>query len=167
MKSLPLSKMESNIKEAKFEDLQSILALQKRAFKSVAAKSNNLNIPPMTQTQEQIEEEFEKSLFLKYERNEEIIGSVRAYQTSEKICHIGRLITEPNYQNQGIGTALMKEIEKRFSGCKHFEIFTGKDFQNVVNLYNRLDYVITNNKDINSVPMVFMEKDNVSRELSL
>jgi len=152
--------MNGVIQEAKYEDLRVILELQKKAFERVAIKTNNPNIAPMTQTQKQIEEEFKKGLFLKYEDNGKIVGSVRAYVTSEGACHIGRLITESDYQNQGIGTALMKEIEKRLCDSQYFEIFTGEDFPNVINLYKKIGYRVTHTESMDSVPMVFMRKDN-------
>lgn len=67
--------------------------------------------PPILQTLKEIEEEFLEQLFLKAILGNEMVGSVRAYQ-KENTVHIKRLIVNPNYQNQGIGTKLMESIEE-------------------------------------------------------
>ena len=152
--------MKGIIREAKFEDLQEILELQRRAFHSVAVRAGNLRIPPMTQTLEQIQDEFLNSVFLVCEDQGRIVGSVRAHVTSENVCHLGRLMTEPEHQGQGIGTALMNEIEQRMRECARFELFTGEDFTEIVRLYHKLGYIVTRKEDMDSVPMVFMMKTN-------
>ncbi|WP_354003109.1 GNAT family N-acetyltransferase [Coprobacter tertius] len=39
---------------------------------------------------------------------------------------IGKLIVHTDYQNKGIGKALMIEIEKKFSSCSKYLLFTGE-----------------------------------------
>ncbi|WP_265443098.1 GNAT family N-acetyltransferase [Acetivibrio straminisolvens] len=152
--------MEGIIKKATKEDLPDILNLQKKAFERVAMEVNNFNISPMTQTLESITEEYEKRQFLKYILEGKIVGSVRAHLDDENVCHIGRLIVHPEFQNRGIGKALMKEIENIFKNCVMYEIFTGFNSKNTRALYKKLGYVETGVKDIDGVSMVFLKKDN-------
>ena len=49
-------------------------------------------------------------MFLKAVTDGQIVGSVRAYQTGPT-CYIERLVVRPEYQAQGIGTALIQRIE--------------------------------------------------------
>lgn len=55
----------------------------------------------------------------------------------------------------------MNEIERRFSQCNKFELFTGyKDKKNIY-LYNKLGYNIFQEKSLNDkVRLVFLEKIN-------
>mgnify|MGYP000858969208 CR=1 FL=1 len=152
--------MEGIIEKALKEDLPDILNLQKKAFEKVAMEENNFNILPMTQTLESITEEYEKRLFLKYTLEGKVIGSVRAHLDNDNVCHIGRLIVHPEFQNRRIGKALMKEIESVFKNCTRYEIFTGLNSKNTVALYKKLGYVETSVKDVDGVFMVFMKKDN-------
>jgi len=101
------------IKRARVEDAEAILALQKLAYLSEAEIYNNKSIPPLTQTLEEIRAEFDHQIFLKALIEGRIIGSVRAFQTQET-CHIGRLVVHPDFQNWGIGSQLMNEIENAF-----------------------------------------------------
>lgn len=53
------------------------------------------------------------AIFLVYETDGKVVGSIRGnYDGSRAIIH--ELSVHPAYQRQGIGTALVKEIVKRF-----------------------------------------------------
>lgn len=53
------------------------------------------------------------AIFLVYEKHGKAVGAVRGnYDGSRAIIH--ELSVHPDYQRQGIGTALVKEIVKRF-----------------------------------------------------
>lgn len=102
------------IKRAKSKDAKEILDLQKLAYESEAEIYNDYTIPPLTQTLKDIRTDFESQVFLKASVDRRIIGSVRA-RTRQETCLIGRLIVHPDFQNHGIGTKLMTEIERYFS----------------------------------------------------
>ncbi len=72
--------------------------------------------------------------------DDKIIGTVRAYEKNG-VCHIGRLAVHPDFQNQGIGVTLMKEIEKYFRP-KNFELFAGTKSRKNIYLYQKLGYKI-------------------------
>ena len=67
------------IQKAQKEDLEEILKLQYLAYQSEANLFNDMDIPPLKQTLEEVFEEFEKGTVLKAVDEEGvIIGSVRA-----------------------------------------------------------------------------------------
>ena len=108
---------------AQHEDLPEILRLQYLAYQSEAKLCNNPNIPPLTQTLAEVEQEFEKGVFLKaVDENGRIIGSVRAWADDTSV-YVGKLMVHPDLQHQGIGTAMLLAIEKEFTQ-KRFELFT-------------------------------------------
>jgi len=100
-----------------------------------------------TVSQGEIIKEFDDQLFLKGTINDTIIGSVRAYVKNGS-CFIGRLIVHPNYQNKGIGTKLMCEIEKRFDNTNRFELFTGYKSEQNIRFYENLGYNIIRTEQI-------------------
>ena len=146
------------IEKATVSDAEEILALQKLAYRSEAEIYNDFNIPPMVQTLESIEKDFENQVFLKALKNGRIIGSVRAY-SKEGICYIGRLVVHPDFQNQGIGTKLMNEIEKIFGTCQRFELFTGDKSERNLYLYQKLGYKLFKTANItDQTTIVYLEK---------
>jgi ribosomal protein S18 acetylase RimI-like enzyme len=147
------------IKRARVEDAKAILNLQKLAYLSEAEIYNNKSIPPLTQTLEEIRAEFDNQIFLKALIDERIVGSVRAYQT-EGTCHIGRLVVHPKFQNRGIGTRLMNEIETCFDKAQRFGLFTGDNSERNLYLYHKLGYREFQRKNFQeNFVLVFLEKD--------
>ena len=59
-------------------------------------------------------------IFLKAVEDGRIIGSVRGNVLDPDSVYIGRLIVHPDYQNQGIGTKLLKTIEARYPDFNRF-----------------------------------------------
>ncbi|NMA34147.1 MAG: GNAT family N-acetyltransferase, partial [Clostridiaceae bacterium] len=87
-----------------------------------------------------------------------IVGSVRAY-AADGICYIGKLIVHPDYQNKGIGTALMKYVEDHFKGCERYELFTGHKSEKNLYLYQKLGYgIFRKEKATENLEFVYLEK---------
>ncbi|MFC2050273.1 GNAT family N-acetyltransferase [Chloroflexota bacterium] len=146
------------IKRATIADAEDILALQKLAYISEAEIYDDFTIPPLVQTLEETRGDFEKQVFLKAIFNGRIIGSVRAF-SDEETCKIGRLIVHPDFQNQGIGAALMNELENMFSSSKRFGLFTGHKSQRNIYLYQKLGYKIFKTEEVNNkINLVYLEK---------
>jgi len=86
------------------------------------------------------------------------VGSVRA-EAIGGTCHIGRLIVSPDYQNQGIGTKLMLEIENIFRDSLRYELFTGEKSKKNIYLYQKLSYRIFKSESLSdNVNIVYLEK---------
>jgi ribosomal protein S18 acetylase RimI-like enzyme len=151
------------IERAIISDAEEILSLQKLAYRSEAEIYNDFNIPPLVQTLESIEKDFENQYFLKAVMDGKIIGSVRAY-TKEGTCYIGRLIVHPDFQNRGIGTDLMNEIERIFNTRRRFELFTGDKSERNLYFYQKLGYKIFKKAKItDQTIIVFLEKKTETR----
>lgn len=148
------------VKQATIADLSAILNLQKTAFKEVSKLMNRDDLPPLLQSIEELNDEYTHSVILIYvsEKNK-IIGSVRGL-LDDDICHIGKLIVHPNFQNQGIGKILMHEIETYFPSCKQFRLFTGDETPNTVYLYQKMGYNIIGQQEMGDISMILMNKIN-------
>ncbi len=147
------------IERATTLDAKEILALQKLAYISEAEIYNDFTIQPLHQTIVEITSEIEMQYVLKCVVNDRIVGSVRAYMT-EGTCLIGKLIVHPKFQNQGIGTKLLKEIENHFNRAKRFELSTGSKSEKNLHLYRKQGFEIFKSEKVNeALTLVFMEKN--------
>ncbi len=130
------------IKKATVSDASELLSLQKLAYQSEAVIYNNYTIPPLTQTLEEVEDKFMDHIFLKAVEDDRIVGSVRGNVLDSDSVYIGRLIVHPDYQNQGIGTKLLKTIEARYPDFNRFELITGHKSEENIRFYQKRGYKI-------------------------
>lgn len=146
------------IEKASFEDLEEILTLQKLAYQSEALICNDFNIPPLTQTLDDIREDFRNQTVLKSVMDDRIIGSIRAYE-KDGTCFIGRVIVHPEYQNRGIGRKLMLSVEEIFPQCHKFSLFTGKNSEKNLYFYGSLGYNQVREEYVHdTLTFVYLEK---------
>jgi ribosomal protein S18 acetylase RimI-like enzyme len=147
-----------NIEPADLRDAGEILDLQKLAYRSEATLYDDYRIPPLMQTHEEMEADFDDHLFLRASHEGKIIGSVRG-RLSRGTCFIGRLIVHPAHQGKGLGTSLMNEIEKRFPEAGRFELFTGHRSEGNLRLYAKLGYRVFKRETISeALELVYLEK---------
>ena len=146
------------IVKANQEDLQSILDLQYLAYQSEAELFHSKKIPPLTQTLEEVNKEYQKGIILKaITENNQIIGSVRA-RCEKGTVYIGKLMVHPAYQGQGIGTKLLVEIEKCYTHVR-YELFTSTRSKKNIQMYEHLGYKVFNEKQVNEeIRFVYLEK---------
>jgi len=119
------------ITKAQLNDLEDILQIQYAAYQSEALLHNDFTIQPLTQTLDQVIEEYHKGVILKAVFDNKIIGSVRAYEKDNTV-YIGKMMVHPDYQSKGVGKRLLSAIEKEFPNMR-FELFTA--FKSNRNLY--------------------------------
>lgn len=147
-----------NIEKAEREDLQDILALQYLAYQSEARLFNNMDIPPLKQTLEDVFNEYKKGIILKaLDEKGKIIGSVRGY-LEDGTVYIGKLMVHPQDQGKGIGTKLLLSIEKEFPGYR-YELFTSTKSKRNIKLYEKLGYKVFSEKNISEeLRFVYLQK---------
>lgn len=141
------------------EDLPEILTLQLNAFGEVARRLNAASLPPLKQTLENLLEEAQNTVFLKYTENGHIAGSVRGRLDASGICHVGKLIVDPDRRNRGIGQQLMRALEEHFRGkAAGYLLFTSEDTPETLHLYHKLGYTELYRRNEDGTVMVFLEK---------
>lgn len=146
------------VSKASKNDLAEILELQRAAYQSEAALLGNYNIPPLKQTAEDLENDLVTSIFLKViDDRDKIVGSVRGHAVDGSLL-IGKLIVHPEMQGKGIGTKLLKEIE-RTSDCSRFELFTSSKSVRNIELYTRVGYSIFKEESVSdNLKFIYLQK---------
>jgi len=146
------------ISRASLSDAEAILALQKLAYQSEARLYDDWSLPPLTQDIASLREEFGASLVLKANVADRLVGSVRA-KVDEGTAAIGRLIVQPEFQGQGIGSKLLEAVEAACPGVAKFELFTGSKSEANIRLYQRHGYIATRTEPLSlTLSLIFLEK---------
>ena len=145
------------IMPAIIEDAEAILVLQRLAYQSEAAIYDDVTLPPLIETLDDLKARFHDRRFLKVVENDRIVGSLRAFQNGDT-CHLERLIVHPDERRRGIGTALVHHIETLFPTARRFQLFTGHKSESNIRLYERVGYRVFRREKVNEkVSLVFME----------
>jgi ribosomal protein S18 acetylase RimI-like enzyme len=150
-----------NIKivKASVKDAEEILKLQKLAYISEAEIINDFTIPPLVMTLEETLVDYKTNTVLKAVSGGKIVGSVRGERKEDGSVYIGKLMVNPDIQNQGLGARLMNAIEAGFPGVKKFWLFTGQQSQRNLYLYHKLGYQDTGTERVNDkLTIVMLEK---------
>lgn len=146
------------IEIASIDDAKEVLQLQKLAYQREAAIYSDYAIPPLTQSLEDMVSDLQKQTVLKVIIGDKIVGSVRGYVQNDT-GYIGRLIVHPEFQDQGIGTQLMRAIELHLGQAKRYELFTGHKSKRNILLYKKLGYRTFRTESANDrLILVYMEK---------
>ena len=69
---------------------------------------------------------------------EELIGLANAIDDGEMTAYVHYLLVAPEYQGQGIATALLDMMKKRYSGYHHF--FLVAEHKELVGFYEKLGF---------------------------
>jgi DNA/RNA-binding domain of Phe-tRNA-synthetase-like protein/GNAT superfamily N-acetyltransferase len=146
------------IEQATVQAAAEILTLQKLAYQSEAAIYDDYTIPPLIQSLDALVAQFQNEVVLKAVSDGNIVGSVRGY-LQDGTCYIGRLIVHPDFQNRGLGTLLLREIEAHFGQAERYELFTGENSLKNLHVYHKLGYQQFRREQITGrVVVVYLEK---------
>ncbi len=130
---------EIEINRADETDLNAILQIQYAAFREEAEAFNDFLIEPLSQTKADLSREFSYRVFLKAIHNGRIVGSVRVHMDGNTV-YIGKLIVQPEYQNQGLGRRLLNVAEILFPHTR-CELNVAKRMYKNIHLYMNCGYI--------------------------
>ena len=131
----------ARIRPITIDDAGEVLTLQRAAFVQEALIYDAVDMPPLTQTLDEVRGELEDNLGCVALDGERMVGCVRARIDGDLLL-IGRIAIAPDQQGSGLGTALLGAVEERGrdAGATTAELFTGSLSEANLRLYEREGY---------------------------
>lgn len=125
-------------------DAGEVLTLQRAAFVQEALIYGDPDMPPLTQSLDEITAELQDNHGRVAVDGDRIVGAARAKVDGELLL-IGRIAIAPDQQGRGVGSQLLAAVEAagRDAGATTAELFTGSLSEANIRLYEREGYVET------------------------
>jgi GNAT superfamily N-acetyltransferase len=129
------------IRDIRPSDAGEVLTLQRAAFVSEAIIYGSVEMPPFTQTLDEVEHELTENLGCVAFIGHRMVGAARA-RIDEELLLIGRISIAPDVQGEGVGSKLLAAVEERgrAAGATEAELFTGSLSEANLRLYEREGY---------------------------
>ncbi|MFK4836585.1 GNAT family N-acetyltransferase [Microbacterium sp. ZW T2_14] len=125
-------------------DAGEVLTLQRAAFVQEALIYGTPDMPPLTQTLEELEAELAENLGVVAVDGARLVGALRARVDGDLLL-VGRIAIAPDRAGEGVGSALLAAVERRgaAAGANEAELFTGSLSEANLRLYERVGYAET------------------------
>lgn len=146
-------------------DAGEILTLQRAACVTEAQAHRDVNLPPLTQTFEELRAELSDPdvTALGVRERGRLIAAVRLRRTGTSV-ELGRLNVVPDRQGQGLGTFLLRICESVFPDAAEITLFTGEHSVANMRLYRRVGYVETGRTDLGDYSLAHFVKTLAQRD---
>jgi len=125
-------------------DAGEVMTLQRAAFVQEALIYGTPEMPPLTQTLEEVESELVENLGCVALDGHRVVGAARARLDGDLLL-VGRIAIAPDRAGEGIGSKLLAAVEARGAeaGATEAELFTGSLSEANLRLYEREGYLET------------------------
>ncbi len=120
------------------DDAGEVMTLQRAAFVSEAQIYGSADMPPLTQTLDEVEAELRAGDGLAARVDGRLVGAIR-FVEEDGMLLIGRIAIAPDMQGAGIGRSLLDAAEQGSSAAVA-ELFTGSLSEANIRLYESCGY---------------------------
>lgn len=119
-------------------DAGEVLTVQRAAFVSEAQIYGSADMPPLTQTLDEVAAELRAGTGLGARVDGRLVGAIR-FREADEVLLIGRIAIAPDVQGAGIGRKLLSAAEEA-SSARVAELFTGSLSEANIRLYESCGY---------------------------
>lgn len=141
-------------------DAGELLTVRRAAFVTEAQRYNDPNIPPLTQTMEELLADLERPdvVTLAGWQGHRMVGSLRVELEGDKAT-LGRFAVVPDLQRHGVGTQLLLAVLQYLP--EHTEevwVFTGKDSKQNLSLYAQAGFEHEHDEHTGQLTYAYLRK---------
>ena len=135
-----------------------LLTLQRAAYVTEALLYDDVRLPALVQTLDELAAELTGSRCLAALAGTRMVGAVR-FREQDGVLHIGRLVVAPDRQGSGIGSRLLAAAEAA-TASRRATLFTGHLSVANLRLYERHGYQESRRERLHAgVELVHLDKD--------
>ncbi|WP_312978641.1 GNAT family N-acetyltransferase [Corynebacterium sp.] len=140
-------------------DAGEVLTLQRAAYVSEAQAHDDLRLPPLIQSLEELCDELADPdiTALGVREAGRLVGAVRL-RLLGRVVELGRLVVAPDRQGYGIGTALLHQAERACPRVDEMRLFTGEHSTANLRLYEGNGYSETGRTSVGNYSLVHLTK---------
>ena len=141
-------------------DAGELLTLRRAAFVTEAQIYDDPNIPPLTQTLDELRTDLAdgRVITLGAWTGPRLVGSIRVLLEGTKAT-LGRLAVAPDLQGQGIGTQLLLAILPHLpEDTSEVWVFTGRDSVQNLALYEKHGYEHEHDRTVGDLTYAYLRK---------
>ncbi len=149
-----------SIERLTVDDAGEVLTLQRAAYVSEAILHDDLSLPPLVQTLEQLVAELADAVVvgLGIRRQGRLVAAVRL-RACGSVAELGRLTVAPDLQGRGLGTTLLSAVDDYLPAeVDRVELFTGEHSIGNIRLYSRMGYSEVRRQNLGAYDLVFMSR---------
>ncbi|WP_088318793.1 GNAT family N-acetyltransferase [Kineosporia sp. R_H_3] len=141
-------------------DAGELLTLQRAAYVTEAQLHDDVRLPPLVQTLEQLRAELAgPAAAWGLRRGPRLVAAVRLRDLGHGSVDLGRLMVAPDLQGQGLGSRLLLRSEALVpAGTREIHLFTGERSEANLRLYRRHGYVETHRTPAGGHDLVHLVK---------
>jgi GNAT superfamily N-acetyltransferase len=122
-------------------DVGQVTVLQRGCWVEEAFTNGTMEIPPLTESLEEVAGWLATTLALGLWLDGRLIGLIRGSRSGDA-WEVGRIGVVPDLRGRHLGWWLMDQIESRADAdCTRYELFTGAKSERNISLYERRGYV--------------------------
>ncbi len=123
------------------EEYETVLDIQRRAYRLKEAPLYGEDLPPFKETPETIvrEEEEGKKLYVGVHEGR-VVGSMRIKPLEDGWIYWGRLSVDPDLQGQGLGQAMVRAVEDAFPDADGYVLDCGERSEENFHIYSKMGY---------------------------
>ena len=151
---------EFDIRPVTDTDAGELLTLRRAAFVTEAQLIGDVNIPPLTQTLDELRTDLARPdvVTLGAWAGHRLVASIRVLVEATKAT-LGRFAVAPDLQGRGIGTRLLDEIATYLpEGIQEVWIFTSRDSLQNIAMYQRRGYEYQHDQTAGDLTYAYLRK---------